>query len=176
MPFHFHGLTTIGTVIYLIGVTEFVIIGTFITIRLLTKRGVFRRSITKDSEAHFFSIVMMCISSIIQGAHVFANPKEGSRLSATLRVMFWIYAPIAYLFALLMYFVLFTNRHNLKAAHMTPAWMLPIFPVVLTAPTAGIVAQSLSAEQAFSIHFCGIMYMGLGLLMSIMSEYYLWGK
>jgi tellurite resistance protein TehA-like permease len=119
---------------------------------------------------------MMCIASIIQGAHLYADPKEGSRLSATLRVVFWIYAPIAYLFALLMYFVLFTNRHHLRAASMTPAWMLPIFPVVLTAPTAGIVASSLSDEQAFSIHFCGIMYMGLGLLMSIMSQYDIWRR
>jgi tellurite resistance protein TehA-like permease len=69
-----------------------------------------------------------------------------------------------------MYFLLFTNRHHLKAASMTPAWMLPMFPVILTAPTAGIVAGSLDAEQAFSVHFCGILFMGLGLLMAIMSK------
>jgi tellurite resistance protein TehA-like permease len=130
-PLRFDGLTTIGKVIYLIGLTEFVIIGVFVIIRLLTKSGCFRRSITKDSEAYFFSTVMMCIASIIQGAHVYGNPKQGSNLSAALRVVFWIYAPIAYLFALGMYFVLFTNRHHLKAADMTPAWMLPMFPVIL---------------------------------------------
>jgi tellurite resistance protein TehA-like permease len=170
LPLRFHGLTTIGKVIYLIGLTEFVIIGIFVLIRLLTKRGCFRRSITKDSEAYFFSTVMMCISSIIQGAHVYGDPKEGSRLSATLRVVFWIYAPVAYMFSLGMYFVLFTNRHHLRAADMTPAWMLPIFPVILTAPTAGLVASSLTPEEAFSVHVCGILYMGLGLLMAIMSK------
>lgn len=137
---------------------------------MATKRGCFRRSITKDSEAYFFSIVMMCIASIIQGAHTYSAPKEGSRLSASYRVVFWIYAPVAYLFALGMYFLLFTNRHHLKAANMTPAWMLPMFPVILTAPTAGIVAGSLAPEQAFSVHFCGILFMGLGLLMAIMSK------
>lgn len=169
LPLRFDGLTTIGKVIYLIGLTEFVIIGVFVIIRLLTKSGCFRRSITKDSEAYFFSTVMMCIASIIQGAHVYGNPKQGSNLSAALRVVFWIYAPVAYLFALGMYFVLFTNRHHLKAADMTPAWMLPMFPVILTAPTAGLVALTLTPAQAFSVHFCGILYMGLGLMMAIMS-------
>ncbi|OAL07325.1 C4-dicarboxylate transporter/malic acid transport protein, partial [Phaeosphaeriaceae sp. SRC1lsM3a] len=168
LPLRFHGLNTIGKVFYLIGVTEFVVIGIFVTLRLSTKRGVFRRSITKDSEAYFFSIVMMCIASIIQGAHVYSNPKEGSRLSDTYRVVFWIYAPVAFLFALGMYSLLFTNRHHLQAANMTPAWMLPIFPVILTAPTAGIVASSLSPAQAFSVHFCGVLYMGLGLTIAIM--------
>jgi tellurite resistance protein TehA-like permease len=170
LPLQFHGLMTIGKVIYLIGLTEFLTLGTLITIRLTTKPGCFRRSITKDSEAYFLSVVMMCIASIIQGAHVYSNPKEGSRLSATYKVVFWIYAPFAYLFALCMYFVLFTNRHHMKAANMTPAWMLPIFPVILTAPTAGIVASSLNPEQAFSVHFCGVLYMGLGLLLAIMSR------
>jgi tellurite resistance protein TehA-like permease len=170
----FHGLTTIGKVIYLLGVTEFVLLGIFVTIRMATKQGCFRKSIIKDSEAYFLSTVLMCIVSIIQGAHVYSNPKQGSRLSATLRVVFWIYAPVAYLFALLMYFVLFTNRHHLKAANMTPAWMLPIFPVILTAPTAGIVASSLDPAQAFSVHFCGLLYMGLGLLMAIMSKSDIW--
>jgi tellurite resistance protein TehA-like permease len=170
LPLRFQGLTTIGKVIYLIGLTEFVILGVFVLIRLLTKHGCFRRSITKDSEAYFFSTVMMCIASIIQGAHVYADPKEGSRLSAALRIVFWIYAPVAYVFSLSMYFVLFTNRHHLRAADMTPAWMLPIFPVILTAPTAGLIASSLNPEEAFSVHFCGILYMGLGLLMAIMSK------
>lgn len=53
---------------------------------------------------------------------------------------------------------------------MTPAWMLPMFPVILTAPTAGIVAGSLDAEQAFEVHFCGTLFMGLGLWMAIMSK------
>lgn len=169
LPLRFDGLNAIGKVFYLLGVTEFVILGIFITLRLCTKRGVFRRSITKDSEAYFFSIVMMCIASIIQGAHVYSNPKEGSRLSDAYRVVFWIYAPVAFLFALGMYSLLFTSKHHLQAANMTPAWMLPMFPVILTAPTAGIVASSLNPEQAFSVHFCGILYMGLGLLMAIMS-------
>jgi tellurite resistance protein TehA-like permease len=170
LPLRFTGLNTIGKVIYLLGVTEFVILGIFVCIRMATKRGCFRRSITKDSEAYFFSIVMMCIASIIQGAHTYSAPQPGSRLSATYRVVFWIYAPVAYLFALGMYYLLFTNRHHLKAANMTPAWMLPVFPVILTAPTAGIVAGSLVPEQAFSVHFCGILFMGLGLLMAIMSK------
>lgn len=169
LPLRFHGLNTIGKVFYLLGVAEFVVIGLFVTLRLTTKRGVFRRSITKDSEAYFFSIVMMCIASIVQGAHVYSNPKEGSRLSDTYKVVFWIYAPVAFLFSLGMYSLLFTNKHHLQAASMTPAWMLPMFPVILTAPTAGIVASSLKPEQAFSVHFCGILYMGLGLIMAIMS-------
>lgn len=168
LPFRFHGLTAIGKVVYLIGLTEFVILGVFVTIRLMTKRGCFRRSITKDSEAYFFSVVLMCVSSIIQGGHVYSNPQEGSRLSATFRVVFWVYAPIAYLFTLFMYYVLFTNRHHLKAADMTPAWMLPIFPVILTGPTAGLVASTLNPAQAFSVQFCGILYMGLGMLLAIM--------
>lgn len=171
LPLRFHGLNTIGKVIFLLGVTEFIIIGTFVTLRFSTKRGVFKRSITKDSEAYFFSIVMMCIASIIQGAHVYSNPKEGSRLSDTYMVVFWIYAPVAFLFALGMYSLLFTNRHHLQAANMTPAWMLPMFPVILTAPTAGIVASSLTPEHAFSVHFCGVLYMGLGLVMAIMSTF-----
>ena len=170
LPFRFHGLTAIGKSIYIYGVVQFCILTVFVTLRMVTKRGVFRRSIVKDSEAYFLSTVLMSFSALLQGAHSYAKPAAGSALSNCLWVWFWIYAAVAYCFALLMYCLLFTHKHHLKAADMTPAWMLPIFPVILTGPTAGTLAASFHPERAFPVLICGVLYQGLGILMSLCGE------
>jgi tellurite resistance protein TehA-like permease len=66
-----------------------------------------------------------------------------------------------------MYFMIFTGQ-NLSTQDMSPAWMLPIFPVILTGTVAGNVAAGLEPQHAFPILICGLTFQGLGTLVSLL--------
>jgi C4-dicarboxylate transporter/malic acid transport protein len=167
LPYRFRGLTTIGIIIYLFGVVTFCGLLLLITIRFSLRRGSLRRSLQRPAETLFFSAVLLAFASVIGGAHQYGHPKEGSRLASTLRVVFWIYASFAYVSGLTLYMRIFTGTH-LLIPNMSPAWMLPIFPVILTGTVASIVASTLEPQHSFPILICGLTFQGLGTLVSLL--------
>ena len=110
---------------------------------------------------------MLASAALIIGAHQYGHPKMGSRLASTLRVVFWIYASFAYIVGVALNLMIFSGRHIL-ARDMTPAWMLPIFPVILTGTVAGVLASTLEPEHAFPIVIAGLTFQGLGTIVSIL--------
>lgn len=51
---------------------------------------------------------------------------------------------------------------------MTPAWILPIFPILLGGVLAGIVAPTQPPMSALTIIVCGITYLGLGWMIAFL--------
>jgi tellurite resistance protein TehA-like permease len=76
-------------------------------------------------------------------------------------VCFWIYAGVTILSAIVQYFVLFTGAH-LPIHSMTPAWILPIFPAMLTGTLASSLMSTQSAEHRMSMLVAGVTFQGLG--------------
>lgn len=168
LPYRFKGLTTIGIIFYLLGVVEFMIITVIVLLRFMFHKGSFSRSIGKESEAFFLATFLLSIASMICGAHTYGHPVEGSRLASTLRVLFWIYSAAAFTFAVYTYNLVFT-KHHLLVPNMTPAWMLPMFPTILSATVGSIVASTLEPGHSFPILICSFTFQGLGTMTSLLS-------
>lgn len=107
-------------------------------------------------------------------------------MAGFLKVVFWIYLGVTFLFSVGEYHLLFTvkEERRLQVSAMTPAWILPIFPVMLAGTLAGVAAKfqllsvanndavpgvstSTAAKQALGIVSAGLAAQGLGMLVSV---------
>ncbi|KAK8030848.1 hypothetical protein PG990_000582 [Apiospora arundinis] len=141
-PFNFRGLQTIGKVFYIFDLIVFSFITTLMIIRFLRFPGSLKKSITSPTEGLFLGTAQLSLASIIVGIARYGIPECGPWLIVAFRVLFWIYFAVGWLIAVGQYTMLFTSP-KLKAADMTPAWDLPIFPFMLS----GTIASAGAAHQ-----------------------------
>lgn len=64
------------------------------------------------------------------------------------------------------YHLLFTGK-PLTLQSMTPAWILPVFPIMLSGTVASVISGSQPPHQAIPILVAGTTFQGLGILISV---------
>lgn len=64
------------------------------------------------------------------------------------------------------YHLLFTGK-PLTLQSMTPAWILPVFPIMLSGTVASVISGSQPPHQAIPILIAGTTFQGLGILISV---------
>lgn len=165
--FTFHGLQTIGTVVYIFDLVIFSLVTAAITYRFVKYRGTLLRSVTHPTEALFLGTSTLSVASIITGIAKYGIPVCGPWLVTTFQVLFWIYFAVTFMIAVGQYFFLFVSP-LLKIQDMTPAWDLPIFPFMLCGTIAASGAATQPADQALPMIMAGLMAQGLGMLVSIL--------
>lgn len=172
-PHRFTGLGTIGLIIFLLDLLAFLFITVMIILRLVMYQHTFRRAFTRPHEALFISTLWLSICAMLlnidEYGRIFLNPAAYLRLAPFMRVAFWIYLAVTFLFSVLQYHLLFTvkEERRLSIDAMTPAWILPIFPVMLAGSLAGALAKSQPAIQALEMISAGLAAQGLGILVSM---------
>lgn len=78
-----------------------------------------------------------------------------------LRVCFWIYAALALLSSVIQYTIVFHGA-KLQIKSMSPLWIFPIFPTLLTGVLASTIAPSQPPSNRLPILVAGVTYLGLG--------------
>lgn len=172
-PHRFEGLNYIGLVLFIFDVLLFVLITVSLIFRFTIHRHTFRKALTHPTEALFISTFFLSIAAILTNmdeyGNIFLGDTAKTGLSKFLQAAFWIYLTVTFLFSVLMYHLLFTvkEERRLTVDVMTPAWILPIFPVMLAGTLAGSFSRQLPAGQAFAVLCAGLAAQGLGLLVSL---------
>ena len=87
-PHRFPGLQTVGIVVYLLGLVQFCTVAGVILLRAIAHWGSFAKTLKDPHEALFFSTFWLAGASSIMGAHQYALPVDGSRLSTVLELLF----------------------------------------------------------------------------------------
>ncbi|KAI1270613.1 voltage-dependent anion channel [Xylariaceae sp. FL1019] len=164
--FTFHGLQTIGKVVYILDIVIFTLVSCAITYRFLKFPGTLTSSVTHPTEGLFLGTSTLSVASIIAGMARYGIPACGPWLIVVYRILFWIYFAITFLLAVGQYSLLFTSP-KLKIQDMTPAWDLPIFPFMLSGTIAAAGAAYQPPWQAAPMIFAGLTAQGLGMLVSI---------
>lgn len=95
------------------------------------------------------------------GMQQYGVSSTGPWLIVTLRVLFWLYVAITFLLAVTQYTYLFTGL-SLPIQSMTPAWVLPIFPVMLSGTIASLISPDQPPDQRMAILVAGATFQGLG--------------
>jgi C4-dicarboxylate transporter/malic acid transport protein len=165
-PHSFKGLNVIGRVVFILDLFLFASICIGITVRFVTVSGSLLKSLQHPTESLFFPTFWLSIAVIISNIHNYGLPYAGEWLKTVLMVLFWIYSALTFLVAVGQYHLLFTGK-PLTAQSMTPAWILPVFPVMLSGTMASVIAPSLTARQALPIIVAGLTFQGLGFMVSI---------
>ena len=97
----------------------------------------------------------------------YGGPGTGYWLTRTEWVLFWVYITITFLHSVFQYWYLFTGV-QLTYQSMTPAWLLPIFPIMLSGTVASAIAPSQPAADRMPILVAGVIFQGLGFWTAIL--------
>jgi C4-dicarboxylate transporter/malic acid transport protein len=165
-PHTFQGLEIIGKITYIFDLVIFTLISCAMVYRFVQRPALFRESICHPTEGLFLPTVFLSLASIIGGTNLYGIPSCGPWLVVVYRILFWTYFAGTFIVATGMYYMLFSNP-SLKVEDMTPAWDLPIFPVMLTGTIASIGASSQPVAHAVPIIVAGISGQGLGIIVSV---------
>ncbi|EKJ67468.1 hypothetical protein NXS19_004029 [Fusarium pseudograminearum] len=160
-PHQFRGLEVIGKIYYILTIVLFLTIVSGLVLRFTTTPNALKNSLMHPTESLFFPCSLLSIATIISNAGVYGVPSAGPWLADALRVCFWIYAGVTILSAIVQYFVLFTGAH-LPIHSMTPGWILPIFPIMLTGTLASSLMSTQSLEYRMAMLVAGVTFQGLG--------------
>ncbi|PPJ59790.1 hypothetical protein CBER1_04369 [Cercospora berteroae] len=170
-PHQFAGLITIGKVVYILDIVIFLLLCSGIAARFILYPGTLRKSLMHPTEALFFPTFWLAAVNVVIGTQVYGVEtlrrgdagRGGEWLITTLRVLFWIYLAITFLVAVLQYLYLFSAKpRRLTIQSMTPAWILPIFPAMLSGTLASAIASDQPVHYRLSIILAGLTMQGLG--------------
>lgn len=160
-PHKFHGLLTIGKIIFIIDLFFFCSFCAFITVRFVRSPRALVASLHDPTESFYFGTFWVSLALILTNISQYATTSCGEWLVKTLEVLFWCYFAFVLLTSVLHYEALFISR-NLRISDMTPSWILPIYPLLVTGPLAGVLVEHQPPSAATPIWIAGILAQGLG--------------
>ncbi|EME38619.1 hypothetical protein DOTSEDRAFT_75397 [Dothistroma septosporum NZE10] len=166
-PNRFPGLETIGKVVYIFDLVIFFCLCAMMATRFIMNPGVLKKSLMHPTESLFFATVFLALVNVIGGMQIYGGPTTGDWLVVVVRVLFWMYVASTFITAVLQYMVLF-SAERLTIQSMTPGWIFPIFPIMLSGTLASIIAVDQPVVQREAIIFAGITFQGLGWMVASM--------
>ena len=165
-PHQFDGLTTIGKIIFIFFIVLLVFNMTMISMRFILNPGTLKSSLTHPTESLFFPCMWLSFAVLLMNIQAFGVPASGPWLLTALRVLFWIYVGCTLVVGVGHYYVLFSAGKHMSIHSMTPSWILPIFPAMLSGSIASSISSEQPPEQRLAIIVAGLACQGLGFLIS----------
>ncbi len=164
-PHRFQGLDTISLIVFIFDLLLFSGLCATMIARFVLCKGTFIRSVFHPTESLFIPTFFLAIGIIIIGMEQYAY--IGDWMVTVLRILFWIYFAVSFCVAVIQYLILFTGKpHTIQS--MTPAWILPAFPIMLAGPIASSVIALQDTVQGIPIVIAGVAAQGLGFTISIL--------
>ncbi|KAF2773954.1 hypothetical protein EJ03DRAFT_304597 [Teratosphaeria nubilosa] len=169
-PHKFHGLYTIGKTVFIFDLVIFLAIVAAITTRFVLGRHnlALQRSLAHPTEGLFFPTSLLALFDVLALVQTYGVPACGPWLIVVMRVLFWIYVAVTFVSAVWQYWYLFTAPERLTLHSMTPAWLLPTFPVMLCGTLASLIVSDQPDAHRLPIAIAGITFQGLGWMISFM--------
>ncbi|TKA52213.1 hypothetical protein B0A55_12829, partial [Friedmanniomyces simplex] len=84
-----------------------------------------------------------------------------------LKVLFWMYCAAVLLVAIFQYYIFFQSE-RLQVKDAVPAWVFPVYPLLVVAPMAGTMIPSQPTAAGYSMWVAAVMLQGLAWTVSIM--------
>ncbi|KAH9223560.1 voltage-dependent anion channel-domain-containing protein [Leptodontidium sp. 2 PMI_412] len=141
IPFKFYGLNTIGNIFLILTIILFVSCCILITIRFCTRPGSFKQSFLEPSESLFIPASVVSCGVMLMAFAKYGVPSSGKWLQTGLEVLFWVYAAMAFLSSCAIYVILWSTQ-QFSLREMTPIWVFPVYPLLIVAPLAASLINS----------------------------------
>ncbi|KAA8913495.1 voltage-dependent anion channel-domain-containing protein [Sphaerosporella brunnea] len=143
IPFRFKGQYTLGATLYFLSLAVFTLSCICITLRFCRFRHTFLLSLRRPTES---------LPGVRRGNAAGRGVIRGRN----------VYCLTALLFTVLIHM----SKHTVE--NMTPLWTFPIYPLLLTGPTAGAIAPSQSQPHALQMGIAGLAFQGIGFTIALM--------
>ncbi|KAM0365753.1 hypothetical protein HYE67_011241 [Fusarium culmorum] len=165
-PYQFHGLQTIGVIIFVLNIVLFLLFVSVMTYRFMRKPSSFRDSVMKPPEAYFTGSLWLSIATIIMGMQAFGVPHTGPWLVDVVRVLFWIYGAITLTYNIVIFVVMFSIAPFAPGSMSSPMFLM-IYNTMLTGTVASVIAADQPPHQRVPILVAGIAFEGLGWILCL---------
>ncbi|KAG5951220.1 hypothetical protein E4U53_003552 [Claviceps sorghi] len=166
-------ITTIGLCFCLLNVVLFVLNCILLSCRFYLRPGSFTRSFTDQVESLFIPAFFVSIAMILINICEYAVPHCGTWLLRTVQVCFWIYIGLSAVASAGLYLILWSTL-AFPIHMMTPTWVFPAYPLLLTCPfaahlidSADVAGHPLSINKT-AIALCATATQGTGCLIAFM--------
>ncbi|KAM0486064.1 hypothetical protein ACHAPX_000765 [Trichoderma viride] len=166
-------VTGFGIFFCLLNIVFFLANCVFLSMRFYLRPGSLTKSFTDQVESLFIPAFFVSIAVILTNVCQYGVPHCGVWLIKTLQVLFWIYTGLSAIASAGLYLILWSTL--IFPIHMmTPTWVFPAYPLMLTAPFASNLISAASDAghidvlYAPAIAFSAVSTQGTGCLISLM--------
>lgn len=166
-PNRFRGLDTIGTIFFIVDLVLFSIFLAAITTRFIMIPKKFIKSLHHPVEGLFFGAFWVSVALIINCMQGYGVPHTGPWLIKALEVLYWMYCAVVLLAGIFHYFFFFKDE-KLNVADALPAWIFPIYPLLVVGPLAGTLIPSQPHKAAYPMWVGAVMLQGLAWTVSLL--------
>lgn len=166
-PNRFPGLTTIGKIFFIIDIVLFVVLNICMAVRFTMAPSKVVRSLWHPVEGLFFGSYFVSIGLILNLTQSYGVPSCGPWLVKALQILFWMYCGTVLLVAVFQYFVLFQSA-RLKISNAMPAWIFPIYPLLVVGTLASNMLPSQPPQSSYEIWVGALMLQGLAWTVSLL--------
>ncbi|KAI0007008.1 voltage-dependent anion channel-domain-containing protein [Xylariaceae sp. FL0662B] len=168
-----HWIWYIGLVFFLFNICLFVMNCVLIAMRFAMVPGAFMHSFLDQMESLFIPAIVVSSGTILINTCEYGIPKTGPWLQQAMEWMYWIYIIVSVVASAGMYLILWSTQ--IFPIHtMTPVWVFPGYPLLLTAPFAANLIQADRVGPGdpevhrVAIAMCAVAVQGTGFLISFM--------
>lgn len=166
-PNKFTGLQTIGKVVFILNLVLFALFNLCMLVRFILVPRKILGSLHHPVEGLFFGTYWVSVSLILNCTYIYGNPSTGPWLTKALEVTYWMYCTAALLVGLIQY-SLFFRLERLNVADAVPAWIFPIYPLLVVGPLAGTILPAQPPAASWKIFASAIMFKGLAWAVSFL--------
>ncbi|KAK5997127.1 Malic acid transport-like protein [Cladobotryum mycophilum] len=166
-------ITGVGVFFCLLNIILFVTNCILLSARFYLRPGSLTKSFTDQVESLFIPAFFVSIAVISINICQYGVPHCGAWLLRTMEIIFWIYLSLSAIASSGLYLILWSTL--IFPVHMmTPTWVFPAYPLLLTAPFASNLIGSAKraglgiSQNAAAIAFSAVTAQGTGVLIALM--------
>lgn len=166
-PNRFPGLQTIGKIFFIFDLFLFILFTAIMSTRFILIPAKFLASLHHPVESLFFGSYWVSVSLILSCMQSYGVPNTGPWLVKALEVLFWIYVGVVLVVGIGQYYMLF-QLERLDVHNAVPAWIFPVYPLLVVGPLAGVLVPNQPHDAAVRIWLGGVMLQGVGWTVSLL--------
>lgn len=173
IPYKTRWLDIVGLVFFFFNLVLFLTICTMIGFRFHYRPGSFISTFTDQVESLFIPATVVSIATILITVCEYGIPNTRPWLLHVMEILFWIYIAFATIASAGIYLILWSSL-TFPIHTMTPTWVFPAYPMLLTAPFGGslinaaIQRNELHHLSGPAIMFASVTVQGAGFLIAFM--------
>ncbi|KAI2610741.1 voltage-dependent anion channel [Hypoxylon fragiforme] len=171
-PYRSNWIWCIGLFFFIFNLCLFVMNCVLITMRFIMVPGSFMHSFLDQVESLFIPAVVVSTGTILINTCEYGIPMTGPWLKNTMEWLFWVYIFVSIVASVGIYLILWSTQ--IFPIHtMTPVWVFPGYPLLLTAPFASTLIAADDASSGLPVNrlpiaMCAVAVQGTGFLISFM--------
>ncbi|CAJ2504858.1 Uu.00g122520.m01.CDS01 [Anthostomella pinea] len=166
-PNRFDGLQTIGKIFFILDLILFALFNAMMATRFILVPAKLTASLHHPVEGLFFGAYWVSVSLILNCMQAYGVPHTGPWLVKAIEVLYWMYVGTVLLVAVFQYYTFF-QEERLAVENALPAWIFPIYPLLVIGPMAGTFIPSQPQSAAYPMWVSAVMLQGLAWTVALM--------